>query len=81
MTDTGPSCPKGSCALLSRHSVDLLQRRQSTPKPTFATAFVGRPAYQCGFCAWPQCGNPFADRLKNSRQHAYGGGRLSGLHM
>jgi hypothetical protein len=29
MTDTGPSCPNGSCALLSRHSVDLLQRRQS----------------------------------------------------
>ena len=31
MTDTGPSCPNCSCALLSRHSVDLLQRRQSTP--------------------------------------------------
>jgi hypothetical protein len=30
MTDTGPSCPNGSCAPLSRHSVDLLQRRQST---------------------------------------------------
>jgi hypothetical protein len=30
MTDTGPSCPNGSCALLSRHSVDFLQRRQST---------------------------------------------------
>jgi hypothetical protein len=30
MTDTGPSRPNGSCALLSRHSVDLLQRRQST---------------------------------------------------
>jgi hypothetical protein len=29
MTDTGPSCPKGGRALLSRHSVDLLQRRQS----------------------------------------------------
>ena len=30
MTDTGPSCPNGSCALLSRHSVDLLQRRFAT---------------------------------------------------
>ena len=30
ITDTGPSCRNGSCALLSRHSVDLLQRRQST---------------------------------------------------
>jgi hypothetical protein len=30
MTDTGPSCLNGSCAPLSRHSVDLLQRRQST---------------------------------------------------
>jgi hypothetical protein len=30
MTDTGPSCPNGSCALLSRRSVDLLQRWQST---------------------------------------------------
>jgi len=30
MTDTGASCPIGSCALLSRHSVDLFQRRQST---------------------------------------------------
>src|SRR5206468_9020813 len=41
------------------------------PKPTFATVFVGGPAYQCGYCAWPQCGNPFADRLKNSRQHSF----------
>jgi hypothetical protein len=30
MTDTGPSCPSGSCAPLSRHSVDLPQRQHST---------------------------------------------------
>jgi hypothetical protein len=30
MTDTGRSCPNGSCAPLSRHSVDLPQCRQST---------------------------------------------------
>jgi len=30
MPDTGPSCPNGGCALLSRHSVNLLQCRQST---------------------------------------------------
>src|SRR2546430_559015 len=29
MTNTGPSCPNGGCAPLSRHSVDLLQRRHS----------------------------------------------------
>jgi hypothetical protein len=36
MTDTGPSCPNASCALLSRHSVDLLQRRQSTQSSRLA---------------------------------------------
>jgi len=30
MINTGPSCPNGGCAPLSRHSVDLLQRRHST---------------------------------------------------
>jgi hypothetical protein len=30
ITDTGLSCRNGTCALLSRPSVDLLQRRQST---------------------------------------------------
>jgi hypothetical protein len=37
MIDTRPSCPNGGCASpLSRHSVDLLQRRHSTPFPTEA---------------------------------------------
>jgi hypothetical protein len=35
MTDTGPSCPNGSCAPLSRHSVDFTSTPGVDPERSF----------------------------------------------